>query len=536
MTNRVGIVVCCLVVGGLAGACHKSRMGDEPETSTETGNPPVLDGTLIALVVSHDEIAVVGEPGAVSPGGAEVEVEVLSSGEVYRATSNEDGSFEVEVEGLPDDLFTVRVAGADAGTGDGGVYIYQGGATVESEGLDTLSCDLREELYSAQLDAADAAADRSCSGHDDCVRGPTTADCYYPPWFCGGPAVSREGYDELETALARVVPALCESYDRDMCWLGKPMPGCSPRPPVACVDSRCVSCDEEDCSQLSCDDCGAEPLVWTDSFAARTDTFRVSNCSQFSFEGWDGFTCQSELPCATLPECEDCSTGSGHAALELAAALKHPDVLAALEDETFFGPQNPAGDVFSVGVGDRSFAIGGGDCAASVADCVDPPEGVRFLQSLLEDIALQQDCRPVVDLAACAPQQAQWSGDCEPEAPFYWFGSYCGAVTGCECTGDDCGAGFATMEACIGAHEGCEAITTACGGFAGPTCTDSEYCAYAPGLFCGALDAGAICEPRPEQCGDGNVQPVCGCDGVTYNNPCEAALAGTGFSSYGDCP
>ena len=73
-----------------------------------------------------------------------------------------------------------------------------------------------------------------------------------------------------------------------------------------------------------------------------------------------------------------------------------------------------------------------------------------------------------------------------------------------------------------------------CGGWLGNTCTASEYCAYEEGQHCGAADASAVCLPRPMGC-DAVYDPVCGCNGQTYGNACEAAMAGTGVLQSGPC-
>ena len=73
-----------------------------------------------------------------------------------------------------------------------------------------------------------------------------------------------------------------------------------------------------------------------------------------------------------------------------------------------------------------------------------------------------------------------------------------------------------------------------CGGQGGVTCQADEFCSYPPTDSC--LDPGAVgtCTPRPTTCSTVN-SPVCGCDGKTYANPCEAAKAGTAVGLNGAC-
>ncbi len=61
-------------------------------------------------------------------------------------------------------------------------------------------------------------------------------------------------------------------------------------------------------------------------------------------------------------------------------------------------------------------------------------------------------------------------------------------------------------------------------------CLDGQFCAL--GDSC--LNLGE-CLPRPESCETAALDPVCGCDGNSYDNPCSAFQAGVRVSSPGMC-
>ncbi|EDM76656.1 Kazal domain protein [Plesiocystis pacifica SIR-1] len=72
-----------------------------------------------------------------------------------------------------------------------------------------------------------------------------------------------------------------------------------------------------------------------------------------------------------------------------------------------------------------------------------------------------------------------------------------------------------------------------CGGIAGFECNEGLTCIQDPGT-CLVADAGGTCQVVPEFCTE-QYQPVCGCDGVTYDNDCFANQAGVTIDHEGAC-
>ncbi|HEY3243199.1 MAG TPA: Kazal domain-containing protein [Phycisphaerae bacterium] len=72
-----------------------------------------------------------------------------------------------------------------------------------------------------------------------------------------------------------------------------------------------------------------------------------------------------------------------------------------------------------------------------------------------------------------------------------------------------------------------------CGGIAGLSCPEGEYCRLDPGQCC--CDFDGTCTPVPSAC-PLIFAPVCGCDGRTCGNECEAAAAGMSIDHAGECP
>jgi hypothetical protein len=82
------------------------------------------------------------------------------------------------------------------------------------------------------------------------------------------------------------------------------------------------------------------------------------------------------------------------------------------------------------------------------------------------------------------------------------------------------------------AHKGECDTGLACGGMDGMSCFEGEACWRGIGM-CSDMDPGK-CIPAPETCPLVS-DPVCGCDGVTYDNACGALAADAGIESLRAC-
>jgi hypothetical protein len=73
-----------------------------------------------------------------------------------------------------------------------------------------------------------------------------------------------------------------------------------------------------------------------------------------------------------------------------------------------------------------------------------------------------------------------------------------------------------------------------CGGADELECEDHEYCNLAAVDGCDVPQPRGECRPKPTGCSE-IIDPVCGCDGFTFPNPCVAAENGASIDHGGEC-
>jgi len=190
------------------------------------------------------------------------------------------------------------------------------------------------------------------------------------------------------------------------------------------------------------------------------------------------------------------------------------------------------------------------DCLAETGICMPRPEECPYLWDPVcgcDGVTYFNACEAArasmsVDYPGmCEGTRCFWNDMCEPDQ--YCFFHVCAAETGaCVARPETCPDIWDPVCGCDGVTypNACEAARAGMsvdypGICEGDYCWSNEMCE--PDEYCFFIDCGlesGVCMPRPEVCPD-IWEPVCGCDGVTYPNACEAARAGMSVDYPGEC-
>jgi hypothetical protein len=305
--NVVGVAIAAAAI--VLQACARTH---GPQDSTETGNPPVIDAERVTLMVEHDEVHVVGDKGAVTPGGVTITVRNLVSGKSANSDAAKDGSFDVKAPGSVNDGFRLQASNGVAESKP--VFVTQTSAVQGDGKSGALSCEQQTMLSDVQTRAASMTAETTCTQDEDCVEVQTSTVCWDT---CEEIAVSKTGKMQVDDFVSSINAGLCSGYEAAGCMTGRRHCPADPLPhPLACVQGQCKRADGgadagDDAGLSTCESKRSRAMDELQRATADADR-----------------TCSSDDECVFAPSTSDCFGGCS---LDVVSTTGQMQVQAAVD-------------------------------------------------------------------------------------------------------------------------------------------------------------------------------------------------------------
>jgi hypothetical protein len=203
----------------------------------------VLEERQLYLVNGASGLSLVAEPGAISPGGASVEIVNRRTGERVQGTALNDGSLSVGVPGVLGDEYDVTVT-----SGGQSVSARLSSPASSADTLAALSCQTLENVLGQRVATGFSSGGLACTRDSECVSVGWGAGCYYQ---CGESLLSSSSESATRASVEADTAPICTEL-ASRCERQAPS-SCPPSLPTV-AECREGTCQVLDVGALRCEE------------------------------------------------------------------------------------------------------------------------------------------------------------------------------------------------------------------------------------------------------------------------------------------